>query len=235
MMKSLKMGITLVLVFCFVSVNSIPVRAEYVVGVKSGDWIKHNIQLEGVNPITHDYWTKITVQKVDGTVISGIFEEKGPGGLTSQEFSVDITKSGSSYVVKDYMFIPANLTAGSVIPALNLTVQGITTLYDREAVYTIFTGGDPGWGGFFNVSYCWDRSTGVLLDYQPGSVWVKIAETSLWGTWIDWTFWTLVAMVIVIVVTISLGLFIRHRRHLKRVAESYVYGPPPTSKSEASG
>lgn len=232
MMKNLKIGVTLVLVFlvfCFASMNIIPAGAEYVVGVKSGDWIKHRIELEGANPITQDYWTRITVQNVDGTVISGKFEENGPSGLSSQEFSINITKSHSSYVVKDYYFIPANLTIGSMIPALNRTIQGITTLYDREAVYAISSGS-------FGEAICyWDRNTGVLLEHHPGTVVVEIAQTNLWGDQTDWMFWTLVAIAVVIAVTVTLGLFVRHRRHLKRVAESYVYGPPPKSKPESSG
>jgi hypothetical protein len=125
--------LVLLLCFCFFAFkDKVSVMGEFAAGVKGGDWVKYRYAFADTNPVTQAIWKKITIQTVDGPVVSGVVEKNLPGQPSSaQQFSLNITKRDSSPSIDDFFFIPANLTTGSIIPALNRTLTGTTMWLDR--------------------------------------------------------------------------------------------------------
>ncbi|MEM3730392.1 MAG: hypothetical protein QW667_02670 [Candidatus Bathyarchaeia archaeon] len=201
--------------------------AQYVVGVKSGDWIKYNLSMTGQGENVQG-WIKITIESVSGTVIQGKYVG-GVGGQQTPEESFTLDVAFGSGGMNGFI-IPANLTVGQNIPGEATTVQGVTTRHGRTAVYASAT--DPYSGGTGQVY--WDQATGVLLEvtasYGGYEYKLTIAETNMWGggffgagLGLDWWIWMIIIIGIIVVIT-AIALIL-HRR--KPPPPSMQLPPPP--------
>lgn len=226
----------ILLVFCFAfSVNL--ARAEYVVGVKSGDWIRYGVTVSYQGQ-SFKGSMKLTIQTVQGSLITGTYEVTTPGygGIPPQQitqpFTLDVLTGSSQYA--SGFIIPANLTVGNAIPGEAVTVQAIVDWHGRKA---IAANASIPYMGFSGQIY-WDQATGVFLD-STGSMrdptlgevtyGISLAETSLWSGGLfglDLTMWIIIIVVIVVVVAV-VGLMLIRRRAQPVPALPQAGQPPP--------
>jgi hypothetical protein len=208
--------------------GSFPVMAEYTCGVKSGDWIKYNINISYVGQSVAGSM-KITIQNVQGTHINGTIETSVQEifGTVTENISIDIATGTGTYAG---FIIPANLTVGNPIPGESANVQSIVTKNGRNAIATNAT--SP-YGGFSGQVY-WDQASGVFLESSGSAVGtsfsITLAETSLWGGGFlfDWWIWMII-IVIVVGVAAATVLMLRRRKPaaVRRLIQEQPPPPPP--------
>lgn len=207
-------------------------RAEYVVGVKSGDWIRYDITISYLGQSVKGS-IKITVQSVQGVYVNLTYEVSVQGQTLTppEQFILDVsTGSGGS---ASGFIIPANLTVGQPIPGEAANVQTIADWRGRHAIVANAT--SPFMP--FEARVYWDQATGVLLE-TTGSISgtdystdysISVVETSLWGGGLfglDWMIWVIIIAVVVAVVVVIVGLMMRRRR-VQTVPPLSQEGQPP--------
>lgn len=208
--------------------GSFPVMAEYTCGVKSGDWIKYNINISYVGQSVTGSM-KMTIQNVQGTYISGTIETSVQGipGTQTENVSIDIATGTGTYAG---FIIPANLTVGNSIPGESANVQSIVTKNGRNAI--VANGSVPSVG--FSGQVYWDQATGVFLESSGSAVGtsysITLAETSLWsgGFLFDWWVWMILMVVVVGVAAVTV-LMLRRRKPaaVRRLIQEQPPPPPP--------
>jgi len=132
----------------------------YAVGVRSGTWMTYE-----ASSIEIPLYFNVTVEKVNGTVISGYTTGDFGAGRFLLDISTGSTTDSSIYGLP--LIIPANLAVGQFIPSLvpfNSTayVQDVVYWHARKAIRA--TGYDHGSA----FTFYWDQATGVLLEEQSG-------------------------------------------------------------------
>lgn len=211
---------------CIVLVACNPAFAAASVGVQQGDWMRYDVTVSAAGQsVTTSI--KITIQNVTGTSVTGTYEESGANAQTTTEnFTKDLA---SDCLIRAYPFIvPANLTTGDRVYIGYVSYYTITDTIQHSS------GRDA---AFFNYSISgsstlvyWDREKGVLLESMitggVASTTIKLAETSLWGTYtilgLDWRIFT--AIIVVIVAALAGGFLLMRRR--KPLTPS----PPPAAQ-----
>jgi hypothetical protein len=221
-----------VLFLCFTFTLNIS-RAEYTVGVKSGDWIRYDITVTAQGQ-TAGGSIKITVQNVQGLEVSGTYEINVQGYqiIQPQQFTLDITTGSGGYA--SGFIIPANLTVGNVIPGEGTTVETIKDWHGRKAI--VANASVPSMG--FSGQIYWDQATGIFLE-SSGTITtttytISLAETSLWSGrlfGLDLTMWIVIIVVVVVVVAV-VGIMLSRRRvqaapPLPQAAQPIPPPPPP--------
>ena len=186
-------------------------NAQYVVALKSGDWIRYDVNVTYLGQ-TFQGSIKLTVQNVQGTLITGTYEMTtgGQSVVPPEQFTLDIStgvgQSASGFV------IPANLTVGDFIPGESANVLTVSDWQGRKAI--VANASSP-YLGFTSQVY-WDQATGVLLETR-GSVSgtdfsITLAETSLWAGGLSLMWLIVIAVVVVVAVMAVLALLLRRRK-----------------------
>ena len=230
MLKQLLLSI---LLSCFAFTTVLPAMAQYTTGVKSGDWIKYDVDISILMtypyPMSYSFkgTIKMTIQEVTSTTIYGTIEVTGTSsgsipnppfspGLTP--FSIDRQYWTSSGVVRP-LLIPSKLAQGQTIPGESATVQAIVDWQGREAVKASFNG----------IDAYWDRATGALLEIKGSTttengysgykhavllvtVSIKATDTNMFSLGLGWLFWVIIIVVVVVVVAVVALVVLRRRK-----------------------
>jgi hypothetical protein len=198
-------------------------------GVKSGDWIRYDINVSyGGQTVTGSI--KISIQQVQGAQVNGTYEVSVQGYSVMQplQFSLDVSTGIGSYT--SGFIIPANLTVGQAIPGEAATVQNIVDWNGRKAILANTT--SP-YGGFAGQVY-WDQQTGLFLESKGSAVGTTFAitavETNLWSSGLfglGGLTWVIVIIVILVVVMFAVVLVLRKRKTQPIAPPPQPVPPPP--------
>lgn len=206
------------LLLCFILVAGV-CRADFVVGVKPGDWVKYNVENNKQNGLPTRYWINVTVLSVSGTIVS-LHGETNVNETTPYNWTEDIAYDcvgGKHFHDLPYV-IPANLSAGDII--LEGYIGGGATITDtvqRSGRDTVHVKTD------YDDTY-WEREKGVLLEYDynatDGTMTMKIAGTNMWssgflGLGLDWWVWAIVVVVVVLAAVTGAVLIVRRKRQAR--------------------
>ncbi len=202
-------------------------NAAYLVAVKAGDSIRYdiNVTYQGQSATGT---IKLTVQSVQGTLITGTYEVTVQGQTAGQpeQFTLDVsTGSGGS---ASGFIIPANLTVGNFIPGEAASVETIGDWRGRKAI--VANASSP-YMGFMSRIY-WDQATGILLE-STGSLTetqfsITLAETTLWSGGLfglDKIF--IIVVVAVVIIAVVAGFMLRKKRAQAFPAMAQGVPPPP--------
>lgn len=201
-------------------------NAAYLVTVKSGDWLTYDVSVTYLDQ-TFQGSIKLTIQNVQGTLITGTYEVTSGGQsiVPTEQFSLDVStgvgQSASGFI------LPANLTVGNFIPGESANVLAVTDWQGRKAI--VANASTP-YLGFLSQVY-WDQATGVLLETRgsmSGSDFsIVLAETSLWTSGLS-LMWLIIIIVVVVAAALTvLTLLLRRRKGLTRKPLPPVTTPPP--------
>jgi len=202
-------------------------NAAYLVAVKAGDSIRYdiNVTYQGQSATGT---IKLTVQSVQGTLITGTYEVTVQGQTAGQpeQFTLDVsTGSGGS---ASGFIIPANLTVGNFIPGEAASVETIGDWRGRKAI--VANASSP-YMGFMSRIY-WDQATGILLE-STGSLTetqfsITLAETTLWSDGLfglDKIF--IIVVVAVVIIAVVAGFMLRKKRAQAFPTMAQGVPPPP--------
>jgi len=178
---------TLLLTVAFTfSVNFQSVKAEVQVGVKAGDWIKHEYTIhEWPSGQPYPEWLKIEFLSVEGTNATVRVTMHMSDG-TEQNDTVPITiGAGGEALGLSGFVIPANLTVGDSVYISgygNVTIELETTETYAGARRTVVYASFSQYG--VTTSYYWDKLTGVMVEASTSSSYAsataKATETNMW-------------------------------------------------------
>jgi len=200
----------------YITANFVGVEAPQV-GIKVGDWVKLEYTFIGwPADQTYPEWLKLEFVSVEGAIVTVRFTQHLSDGTEQSDTApVDIASNIEVSWLAGTV-IPADRTIGdSVYIAAygNVTIENeATKTYagaNRTVVYTSF------WPSEAEVTYQWDKSTGVLVELSSISpdftAITKAAATNMWGTTtigMPWWPWIIVAVVAVGLVI----FFVRRKR-----------------------
>jgi len=189
-------------------------KADYQIGVNGGDWIIYDLEVTNLGQ-TIEESVNITIQNVEGVLITGTFEVTTLGQyvVAAEQFTLDVsTQIGQS---AHGFIIPANLTVGNSIPGESATVQNLTDWNGRTAVVANTS------APFLEYpsQVYWDRATGVLLQANGSSrglvYSITLVDTSLWNGGffgLNSTALTVLVVGVVAAVLVVYSLLIRRRK-----------------------
>ena len=179
---------TIATVLLFLSIAPGLVRAQ--VGVETGDWIKYDAVTSGVDlsSINMPQWVKIEFLSVTGTAVTFRQTNHMSGGTEESSIrTIDpVTGEGNATF---QILIPINSKAGDVIHVTidegnytTVTLSGEGTGNYAGATRTLVYASLP--QGDTQVSYYWDKQTGVLLEIKltqgSTSITYKATSTNIW-------------------------------------------------------
>jgi LPXTG-motif cell wall-anchored protein len=200
-------------------------NTQYVVPLKSGDWIRYDIDVTYLGQ-TFQGSIELTIQYVQGTLITGTYEltTGGQSIVPPEQFTLDIS-TGVGQSARGFI-VPANLTVGDFIPGESANVLALTDWRGRKAI--VANASSP-YLGFASQVY-WDQTTGVLLETR-GSVSgqdfsIVLAETSLWTGGLS-LMWLIVIGVVVVVAVLALLLRRRKSPRIPPMVQQTEPPPPP--------
>jgi hypothetical protein len=164
--------------------------AEAQVGVKAGDWIKYDATTSGIDLASTNMpqWVKIEFLSVTETTVTFRQASHMSSGAEQSEIIMLDVASGVGNATFQVL-IPANSKTGDTIyivtgegNSTTITLSGETTGNyagaTRTMVYASLQQGDT------QVSYYWDKQTGVLLEIKlsQGSAFIayKATSTNIW-------------------------------------------------------
>jgi hypothetical protein len=198
-------------------------------GVKSGDWIRYDINVSyGGQTVTGSI--KISIQQVQGAQVNGTYEVSVQGYSVMQplQFSLDVSTGIGSYT--SGFIIPANLTVGQAIPGEAATVQNIVDWNGRKAILANTT--SP-YGGFAGQVY-WDQQTGLFLESKGSAVGTTFAitavETNLWSSGLfglGGLTWVIIIIVILVIAMFAVALVLRKKKTQPIMPHPQTVPPPP--------
>ena len=155
-------------------------KADYLVGVSRGDWMIYDAEVTYLGQ-TFEESVNLTVQTVEGVLITGTFEVTSQGleVVPTEQFTLDIsTEIGQS--ARGFI-IPANLIVGGSVPGESATVLNLTDWNGRTAV--VANASAPFLG--YPSQVYWDQATGILLQAngssQSSDYRITLVDTSLWN------------------------------------------------------
>jgi hypothetical protein len=159
------------------------VSAAINVGIKTGDWIRYDYYDQRINATEPNFWLKLTVTSVNGTVVS-LHPETNATWLSFTDGHMDIAYDCFAYLPFAPV-VPANLSAGDAVPAgtIRVTINDTTQFIGREVAHLVLP------GSLGSDEWYWDRDTGLLLAYSTsgGVVSLTVADTILFipefSTW----------------------------------------------------
>jgi hypothetical protein len=165
-------------------------HAEAQVGVKAGDWIKYDAVTSGVDLASTNMpqWVKIEFLSVTETTVTfNQTHHMSSGAEQSEIIMLDVASGVGNATFQ--ILIPANSKTGDAINIITdegnhttITLSGEKTGNyagaTRTLVYASLQQGDT------QVSYYWDKQTGVLLEIKlsQGSAFIayKATSTNIW-------------------------------------------------------
>jgi len=164
--------------------------AEAQVGVKAGDWIKYDATTSGIDLASTNMpqWVKIEFLSVTETTVTFRQTSHMSSGAEQSEIIMLDAASGAGNATFQVL-IPANSKTGDTIHIVTdegnyttITLSGEKTGNyagaTRTSVYASLQQGD------MQVSYYWDKQTGVLLEVKlsQGSAFIayKATSTNIW-------------------------------------------------------
>ena len=164
--------------------------AEAQVGVKAGDWIKYDATTSGIDLASTNMpqWVKIEFLSVTETTVTFRQTNHMSSGAEQSEIIMLDAASGAGNATFQVL-IPANSKTGDTIHIVTdegnyttITLSGEKTGNyagaTRTLVYASLQQGDT------QVSYYWDKQTGVLLEVKlsQGSAFIayKATSTNIW-------------------------------------------------------
>jgi hypothetical protein len=194
-------------------VLALPPSQKVQVGIKAGAWIKIEYKITGW-PAGQPYpeWLKLEFLSVEGTIANvRVTMHMSDGTEQSDTVPVDVVSGGEVPGLSGGI-ISANLTTGDSVYMSgfgNVTIKGETTrIYAgarRTVVYTSISQSIP-YQGEVQLSYYWDKLTGVLVEASTTSSGItataKATETNMWeaappAVGMAWWLWAIVAAAIV--------------------------------------
>lgn len=212
-MKNVEAKIT-VLLLCFAVMTSVSALLYSGLGVKSGDWVKYDLQ-ENFS-LTGVQWQKMEFFGVAGTTVTiETMVHMSNGMEINQTDTVDIESNDdvpmALFGIRVYV-VPPDLNIGDTIflGALgNRTITGETTMVyagaNRRVVYSNFSQYES------QYTFYWDKQTGVLMEGMTslGSAFkiIWVTETNMWSGEFNWWFWFITAIIVVVIVI----AFLRNR------------------------
>jgi len=202
-------------------------NAAYLVAVKAGDSIRYdiNVTYQGQSATGT---IKLTVQSVQGTLITGTYEVTVQGQTAGQPEQSTLDVSTGSGGSASGFIIPANLTVGNFIPGEAASVETIGDWRGRKAI--VANASSP-YMGFMSRIY-WDQATGILLE-STGSLTetqfsITLAETTLWSDGLfglDKIF--IIVVVAVVIIAVVAGFMLRKKRAQAFPTMAQGVPPPP--------
>jgi hypothetical protein len=231
--------------------------ANYVVGVRGGDWVKYgqvtvNWNGTGTEPgsITEAkkmIWVRLDILSVVGTTVSlNSTLHFSNGTEISQSESVDVndgrSMSGMGFVIASNLMAGDPITPETPEATINETVTGEYAGASRKVnvVHIVVSSGE--------IRDYWDQSTGVMVEYyfkqpdysNPGAyeeASVKATETNMWTTGLlgplsDYLIYIVVGAVAVVIIIVGIIAFRRRKPPPPVVTqpgqEAVEQEPPPT-------
>lgn len=188
-MTQVKAGVTVILMFCFVLAANTSVKADSVVGVENGDWVKYAITRVGGETVGPD-WLKYEFLNVEG-VTATIRFTAGFIGHPEQRITYTVDDLFSEDWDDTWVVIPPDSKIGDGVWYLPDTVAVIegeeTRTYlgaNRTVVYAnVEVEGGVGIAPSSDKVY-WDKQTGVfvgeLSHSEYGAGLAEIVEANLW-------------------------------------------------------
>lgn len=179
---------TLMLLSTVLAVSSL---SEAQVGVKAGDFIRYDFTVSGAPsgfPVPTEFFMEIL--SVQGTnVTARVTLKLSDGTEQNSTGTVDIVSGQGTIGATPGFIIPAGLTTGAsiMIPGFGtFVIQGeATKTYVGAARTVVFTDVAPPTTPSTNLSYYWDKETGILVEVGGTSAGSTIAltpsETNMWG------------------------------------------------------
>jgi hypothetical protein len=164
--------------------------AEAQVGVKAGDWVKYDATTSGIDLASTNMpqWVKIEFLSVTETTVTFNQTHHMSSGAEQSEIMMLDAASGVGNATFQIL-IPANSKTGDTIHIVTdegnyttITISGEKTGNYAGATRTIVYASLP--QGDTQISYCWDKQTGVLLEVKlsQGSAFItyKATNTNIW-------------------------------------------------------
>jgi hypothetical protein len=230
-----KLALWIILALC-VSLQTNLARAQYAVGVNSGNWIKYNITTS-TQQVNETGVLEIDIQTVQGSTITGTYEFsiQGQDMIPASQFEMDIATRSGSFLTG--VIIPANLALGDTIPSESVIVQNVTEWNGRKA---IVADARVPYVGFSSKVY-WDQQTGVFLEatgsFQNnatgnGAFEIVLTDTNLWSTGLFGlnSEWLIIITAAVVIVTLATVIIILRRRRARPVQSLPQTSPPTTQR-----
>jgi hypothetical protein len=187
MRKTMTFGTLATLLLCLCTAFA---YAEAQVGVKAGDWIKYDAITSGVDLVSTNMpqWVKIEFLSVTETTVTFRETSHMSDGAEQSEIRMLDAASGAGNATFQIL-IPANSKTGDTIQIVAdegnytvITLSGEKTGNYAGATRTLVYASLP--QGDTQVSYCWDKQTGVLLEIKlsQGSAFIayKATSTNIW-------------------------------------------------------
>jgi hypothetical protein len=207
-------------------------KAEYVIGVTRGDWMIYDAEVTYLGQ-TFEESVNLTIQTVEGVLITGIFEvtTQGQEVVPAEQFTLDVS-TGIGQSARGFI-IPANLTVGTSIPGESTSVLNLTDWNGRTAV--VANASAPFLG--YSSQVYWDQATGILLQasgsFQSSNFRITLVDTSLWSNgFFGFDPLTLAVLVVAVTVTVLVifSLLVRRRK-----AKYSKQSPPNVQPLKISG
>ena len=212
----------LVVASLFFLVTAGVVVGEFLVGVKTGDWIEYNVSVTGSPAEKHDVtWARMEVYAVQGSQIDlNITVKFSDGTLEPQTATLNL-ETGQ---LGDDFIIPANLNVGDVFfdkNMGNITISGVEEKTYAGVTRSVMTAATS------ETTYYWDQATGVLVEasseYPDFTLTTVMNETDLWQPQILGidapVFYAFVIVAGVVILAVAV-LAVRQKRLDKRVEAS---------------
>jgi len=221
----IRLSLTIILVLC-VALQTNLARAQYTVGVNSGDWIKYSITTS-TQQVNETGIFEIDIQTVQGSTITGTYEVRVQGQymIPASQFEIDVATPGGSFLAG--VIIPANLAVGDTIPGEGATVQNVTEWNGRKA---IVADARVPYLSISSKAY-WDQQTGVFLEATSssqnsatgnGAFEIVLTDTSLWstGSLILNSEWLIIITAAAVIVALATATVILRKRKAQPVQSS---------------
>jgi hypothetical protein len=189
-------------------------KADYVVGVKRGDWMIYDAEITYLGQ-TFVESVNLTIQTVEGVLITGIFEvtTQGQEVVPAEQFTLDVS-TGIGQSARGFI-IPANLTVGSSVPGESATMLNLTDWNGRTA---LVANASAPFLGYPSQVY-WDQATGILLQVssssQSSEYRITLVDTSLWNNGffgLNPTALALLVVAVIVTVLVIFSILVRNRK-----------------------
>jgi hypothetical protein len=196
--------------------------ADFVVGVKKGDWIEYTSTYTGNPGAGHDLTSaRMEILDTSGTNISIQITARYPNG-TSETSNAKLNLQTGHLI--DAFIIPANKKAGDTF--YDETLGNVTLTKAEQHVYAGATR-TVVYGAALGDTYIWDQATGVCVEgtaqtsgYSMHSI---IADTNMWqpNEGLNMAFVTLLAAIsaVLALLVIAVALWFKRRRAAKATAK----------------
>lgn len=237
-LKYVESKLIALLLLCFISTVSPSVKANYVVGVRSGDWIRLEATYGGSPPAQQVQWMRLEVLSTTSTTVTLNTTTRMIGGAeASQVGTVDVV-TGAATPQFEGLVISAYSNVGDFINmggGKSGMIIGETTRTYAGVGRAVFQ------GAYLLISHyytCyWDKQTGILAEFvavfSSYTMTAVATETNMWapsgGLFLGLNLWLWLVFIVVIVGAVAtvVVLILRRRKRPTSQLPPLVQPPPP--------